>query len=215
MKHNYSKYTYSLVLTTAFMLASSASAQTTTQSTKDDFVTKFPALATKSCQVKYQSELSFVSKLVDKSRAKKKVEELKTVRKDQDETIKTIFARIESKPENEDKKEIVENYKDDVAKILDDHRSKVDDLQTSIQISTKDIEALVRSSVSENAATTTKGCPITIENQKDIRSTSRAKLKKLVEDKKDMYIAQTKEIQQDFLIDVKTSLSNLSDELKK
>ena len=210
MKNKKTNHIYALVLVTFFAMP-----VVTLADTKSDLSAKFPSLQTKSCQSKYQSEVSLLAKFVDKSRAKKKVGELKIVRKSQDETIKTIFARIENKPENEDKKEIVENYKDDVTKILDEHRSKIDDLQASIQISDKDIDDVTKSSVLEQATTTPKVCPINSDTIKDIRVSSKAKLKKLIDDKREEYINQTKEIQQEFLTDIKVSLANLSDDLKK
>ena len=209
-KNNLKKY-HIILATILFAFPFMVSAE----APKDELVEKFPLLSTKSCQSKYKFEISSMLKLVDKTKAKKKVEEIHSLRKEQDENIKNIFGRIEKKPENEDKKEIVDDYKDDVLKIIDDRRTKIDDLQSSVQISTKDIESIVRSTILEQSTSTLKVCPINTDTSKEIRSTNISKLKKLAEGKKEVYLTQTKEIQQIFLSDIKTSLNNLTEDLKK
>jgi hypothetical protein len=173
---------YTLALGILFVLPYSVHAETK----KDELTEKFPMFSSKSCQIKYKSEVSAILKLVDKPKAEKKIKELQTLRKEQDENIKNIFARIESKVDDDDKKSIVSDKKDDILK-------KIDDQSTS----------------------TPTLCPINSDTEKDIRTTNKNKLKKLVEDKKDIYLNQTKEIQEAFLSDIKISLSDLTEELKK
>lgn len=202
---------YTLALGILFVLPYSVHAETK----KDELTEKFPMFSSKSCQIKYKAEVSAILKLVDKPKAEKKIKELQTLRKEQDENIKNIFARIESKVDDDDKKSIVSDKKDDILKKIDDRRSKIDDLQNSIQISNKDVETIVRSTIAEQSTSTPTLCPINSDTEKDIRTTNKNKLKKLVEDKKDIYLNQTKEIQEAFLSDIKISLSDLTEELKK
>jgi hypothetical protein len=211
MKNKITTKYYTFILGTLLAMPFYARAE----SPKDELADRFPTFSSKSCQIKYKLEISSVLKLVDKTKAKKKVEELHSLRKEQDENIKSIFERIEKKPENEDKKEVVEDYKDDVLKIIDERRTKIDDLQSSVQLSNKDIESIVRSTLLEQSTSTPKLCPINSSSSKEIRNTNIAKLKKLAEDKKEVYLNQTKEIQQEFLTDIKTSLNNLTEDLKK
>jgi hypothetical protein len=188
---------------------SSASAQTAS-------TTLGTILSTKTCQAKYQAEVSAVFKLVDKNKALKKVAEIKTVRKEQDQNIKTVFDKIESKVEDADKKDIVAEHKEDILKTIDERRTKIDDLQESIQISKSDIERIVRNTVTGIVEEdSTKACPFTTANAKEIRKTNTIELRKLAENKSVLYQKQTKEIQQVFLQEVRSTLSTLQEELQK
>lgn len=182
---------------------------------KDELIDRFPSFNTKACQIKYKSEVSAITKLVDSSKAKKKIVEIQTLRKEQDKNIKNIFARIEITADTEDKKIIVDEHKDEVLKIIEERRDKIDELQSSIQITSKDVENIVRATLLEQSTSTVKICPLQVDTQKDIRNTNKAKLKKLVTDKTESYLLQTKEIQQDFLSEIKNSLTDLSLDLNK
>jgi hypothetical protein len=188
---------------------SSASAQTAS-------TTLGTILSTKTCQAKYQAEILAVFKLVDKNKAQKKVAEIKTVRKEQDQNIKTVFEKIESKVEDSEKKDIVAEHKEDILKTIDERRSKMDDLQESIQISKADVERIVRSTAMASIEDDdSKACPFTTVNAKEIRKTNTAELRKLAENKSALYQKQTKEIQQAFLQEVRSTLSTLQEELQK
>jgi hypothetical protein len=103
-----------------------------------------------------------------------------------------------------------------VLKTIDTRRNKIDDLQESIQISKSDVERIVRGTlldlVDEDGQ---KNCPLTTANAKDIRKSNTIELKKLAETKSAEYVKQTKEIQQTFLQEVRTSIGALSEELKR
>lgn len=204
------KYLYTLAFTLC-ILPTYVGAETK----KDELAERFQSFNTKACQIKYKSEISATLKLVDASKAKKKIIEIQTLRKEQDKNIKNIFARIETGAESEDKKIIVDGHKEEVLKIIEERRDKIDELQSSIQITNKDIESIVRSTLLEQSTSTVKTCPLQSDTQKDIRNSNKLKLKKLVVDKTESYLLQTKEIQQDFLNEIKNSLTDLSLDLNK
>ncbi len=210
MKKNNYKNLY-ILAACIFAVPFSASAEEATST-----LSLSPSLAVKSCQVKYQAEVAAVFKLVDKTKAQKKVAEIKTLRKEQDQNIKTIFEKIENKVEDADKKDIVAEHKDDVLKTIDDRRTKIDDLQETIQISKTDVERIVKNTLLTFVdADNQKTCPMTTVNAKEIRKVNTVELKKLAEEKSALYQKQTKEIQQTFLQEVKNTLNDLTEDLKK
>jgi hypothetical protein len=174
------------------------------------------AFANKACQTRYQNEVSAVLRLVDRTKAQKKVEEIRTQRREQDQNIKVIFEKIANKIEETDKKELISEHKEEVLKTIDERRSKIDELQENIQITRSDVDALVRATLTtyldeENP----RVCPITPTNAREIRRINTVELRKLAEAKSLEYQKQTREIQQVFLTEVRSTLSELSDELKK
>jgi aminoglycoside phosphotransferase len=174
------------------------------------------ALSVKACSTRYQAEVTAVFKLVDKNKAQKKIEEIKSVRKEQDQNIQTIFQKIESKLEETEKKDIVADHKEEVLKTIDERRNKIDDLQESIQITKSEVDTLVRKTLTNYIdEDNPKTCPIQTTNAKEIRKINTAELRKLAETKSLTYQKQIREIQEDFLVEVRGTLSELSEELKK
>lgn len=198
-----------LLLSSVMPFAASAQNATTTPNLS-------AALSVKACSTRYQAEVNSVFKLVDKNKAQKKIEEIRSVRKEQDQNIQNIFQKIESKIEEADKKDIVADHKEEVLKTIDERRNRIDELQESVQISKTDVEGIVRATlltfVDEESP---KTCPLTNVNAKEIRKINTIELKKLAENKSASYQKQTKEIQQTFLSEVRSTLAELSVELKK
>lgn len=173
-------------------------------------------LASKICLVKYQTEVTAINKLVNTKKADAKILEIKSIRKEEDKTIKSIFNKIDEKIETQEKKDLVDDKKDLVLKAIAERRGKTDELQSNIRISKPEIELLVKATLIEiNGAENLKLCPIRTDTAKDIRSKNIQKLKKLAADKKEIYQKQNKEIQEDFSFELRSALSELSEEISK
>lgn len=173
-------------------------------------------LTNKICLVKYQAEVTAITKLVDTKKADAKILEIKSIRKEEDKTIKGIFTKIDEKIENQERKEIVDEKKELILKAILERREKTDELQTNIRISKPEIEILVKSTLVEvSGEDNPKNCPIRTDTSKEIRSKNIQKLKKLAADKKEIYQKQTKEIQEEFGIELRSALGELSAEIAK
>jgi hypothetical protein len=173
-------------------------------------------LANKICLVKYQAEVTAVSKLIDNKKADAKLLEIKTVRKEEDKNIKDIFNKIDEKIEDADKKETVDEKKELILKVIADRREKTDELQTNIRISKSEIEQLVKATLVEvSLGGDSKTCPVRTDTAKDIRTKNIQKLKKLASDKKETYQKQTKEIQEGFNLELRSALIELSGEISR
>jgi hypothetical protein len=175
-----------------------------------------PFLTSKVCLVKYQAEVAVISKLIDTKKADAKLLEIKSIRKEEDKTIKNIFTKIDEKIENQERKEIVDEKKELVLKAISERREKTDELQSNIRISKPEVEYIVKSTLVEvGGEENSKACPIRTDTSKEIRSKNIQKLKKLAADKKEIYQKQTKEIQDEFGVELRSALSELSEEITK
>lgn len=173
-------------------------------------------LTNKICLVKYQAEVAAINKLVDTKKADAKILEIKSLRKEEDKTIKGIFSKIDEKIDSQERREIVDEKKELVLKAITERREKTDELQSNIRISKPEIEVLVKSTLVEvSAEENSKNCPIRTDTSKEIRSKNIQKLKKLAADKKEIYQKQTKEIQEEFGVELRSALSELSAEITK
>jgi N-acetylneuraminic acid mutarotase len=83
---------------------------------------KYPMLLSKSCMQSYTSEVSGVLKMVNKAKADKFLQDIKTSRATQDQSIENIFSKIESKISDDNKKDTIEEHKTEVVKIISEKR---------------------------------------------------------------------------------------------
>jgi DNA-binding Xre family transcriptional regulator len=176
---------------------------------------KYPMLLSRSCMQSYTSEVGGILKMVNRAKADKFLQDIKTSRVAQDQSIDNIFNKIESKISDDNKKEVVEDHKTEVVKIISEKRLKLDELKDSLQVSNSDIENIVQSTIDEQVASSTnpKICIFTTKNSKDIRASNIQKLKDLVTNKKDAYQKESQEIQKSFIDDIQNSLTSLSKDL--
>lgn len=177
--------------------------------TKEDVSLKYPNIfSQKSCLVKYDTEVKSVIKLLDRNKADKKIREISEIRKEQDKALSNIFQKIENSIDDKEKKVAIGQHKKEIFILIDEKRRGIDGIQEETSIKDSDISNIVNETLIE-IDLPVNVCPLQ-SNEKQIHSSNIVKLKKLAETKKEVYIAKTDIIQEDFSTKVTSVLTKFS-----